>query len=73
MQLKYGSDKARLEKSETRRKHLLNLVHHLKGNIRVLCRIRPVLENEFGTTVSVKATGSDTAVVTTESRGKNMI
>ncbi|GBG30645.1 Kinesin, putative [Hondaea fermentalgiana] len=38
---------ARFSKEEKRRKQLLNMVHNLKGNIRVMCRVRPVLSSDL--------------------------
>jgi len=37
---------ARYKTEEARRRKLLDLVHELKGNIRVVCRIRPVLPSD---------------------------
>ncbi|CDW53767.1 Kinesin domain containing protein [Trichuris trichiura] len=40
----------KLQQGETLRRRLHNLVMELKGNIRVFCRMRPLLSSEIGTT-----------------------
>jgi len=37
---------SKFKKEESRRKQLLNTVHNLKGNIRVMCRVRPILSSD---------------------------
>lgn len=46
MKREHATAKAKLFKAETARRKLHNQVQDLKGNIRVYCRVRPVLENE---------------------------
>jgi len=45
--------KHKLREEETMRRKLHNLIQELKGNIRVFCRVRPVLENEATTEVEM--------------------
>ena len=63
------STSKRLTKETNRRKQLLNMVHHLKGNIRVLCRIRPKLADEKGNSIVVKAINEETVAVSGNARG----
>ena len=63
------STSQKLMKETSRRKQLLNMVHHLKGNIRVLCRIRPKLSNEQGNSIVVQAINEETVAVSGNARG----
>jgi len=59
----------RFKKEEKRRKQLLNTVHNLKGNIRVMCRIRPVLQSDLAkddSNVAVESIDDEKLTVTTE-------
>lgn len=57
-----------------RRKELLNTVHHLKGNIRVLCRVRPVLPSEQSDEkgdVSVNVVDEESLITSSVKNGRN--
>mmetsp|Transcript_19700 Transcript_19700/g.38525 ORF Transcript_19700/g.38525 Transcript_19700/m.38525 type:complete len:1205 (+) Transcript_19700:638-4252(+) len=59
---------ARFGREERRRKKLLNMVHNLKGNIRVMCRIRPVLSSDLEkeeSNVAVESIDDERLAITT--------
>lgn len=62
---------ANYQREMTERKKLFNLVQELKGNIRVLCRFRPMSKNELndGSQVVAKISGTDSATLVNE-KGK---
>jgi len=58
---------AQFAKETVRRKKLLNTVHNLKGNIRVMCRIRPVLSSDLeksGSSVAVEPISEEKLSIT---------
>ena len=49
---------AELREAETIRRKLHNTVQELKGNIRVFCRVRPILEADFARGGGLSSSGS---------------
>uniref|UniRef100_A0A7S2RFI6 Kinesin motor domain-containing protein n=1 Tax=Mucochytrium quahogii TaxID=96639 RepID=A0A7S2RFI6_9STRA len=57
-------------KESKRRRELLNTVHNLKGNIRVMCRIRPILSADFekeDSEIAVEPVNEERLIISTNS------